>query len=320
MINTVNETFGTGFQVERIDRIKDLPVYMTFGRSFYKAYDGDICFFIVEVDDEKRFGVVSLDKQRHLYEEKTSLPVVYYFAHINKTQRDSLINHRIPFIADEKQLYIPFLGIAIHNLFKSKRVIKTDKMMPITQSLFLYLLYECQGKKVMKKDAANFLDVTRTSITRSSEQLLAMGLIKQESSGKESYMYMVDSGYDLFNKAKEYLINPIQEAYVTEYNDILKDMPISGEPALSKYSMINPSKISCVAVDKSILKKHSFEPLDEKWDISRNMIEIEFWKYNPVLFAKNGVVDPISLYMTKLGSQDERIEGALEEMLERYKW
>ena len=102
---------------------------------------------------------------------------------------------RIPFVGDDKQMYLPFLGIAIHNSFRKKKEIKTEKMMPVTQSLFLYLIYECKNKKIMKKQAAEYLNVTKTSITRASEQLEKMGLICQKTIG----------GYQLFIKAKRLL-------------------------------------------------------------------------------------------------------------------
>ena len=126
--------------------------------------------------------------------------------------------------------------------------------MPVTQSLFLYLIYECKNKKVMKKEAAEYLNVTKTSITRASEQLEKMGLICQEADGKECYMRTEDSGYQLFIKAKRYLINPVQKSFVVENLNQFTDMPVSGESALSNYSMLNPSVIESVAIDKSMEK------------------------------------------------------------------
>lgn len=51
-----------------------------------------------------------------------------------------------------------------------------------------------------------------------------------------------------------------------------------------------------------------------------NLVKLELWKYDPKKFARNGMVDPVSLYMTFVDNMDERIEGALEELLEEYKW
>jgi hypothetical protein len=48
--------------------------------------------------------------------------------------------------------------------------------------------------------------------------------------------------------------------------------------------------------------------------------EVEVWWYPPVLFAEDGIVDPLSLYLSLKEDHDERTETALEEMMEKFKW
>ena len=48
--------------------------------------------------------------------------------------------------------------------------------------------------------------------------------------------------------------------------------------------------------------------------------EVEVWSYSPDLFARDGVVDPLSLYLSIRGSSDERIEMALEKLEEAFPW
>ncbi len=320
MNNEINKTFGTDFQIEHIEKIKGLPIYMTSGRLFYLVKDDTVSFILVKVSDNEKYGVIALNKQRKAIEEKCKLPVAFWFDNLSKYQRDSLIGHKIPFVADGIQMYLPFLGVAIQNKFRNKSEVKADKMMPITQSLLLHLIYNCNGKRVMKKEAAEFLGVTKTSITRASAQLEKMGLIRQEMSGKEYYMWTEIFGYDLFIYAKDYLINPVQTIIVTESNELVDSMPVTGETALAEYSMINPSKIKNVAMDKSMAKNYVFEERDERWEVNTELVRLELWKYDPMLFAKENKVDPISLYMTLTGTEDERLEEALEEMMEAYKW
>ena len=50
------------------------------------------------------------------------------------------------------------------------------------------------------------------------------------------------------------------------------------------------------------------------------VIQLELWKYDPNLFAKDGIVDPVSLSMCFEENADERIEGSLEDYLEEYEW
>ena len=97
---------------------------------------------------------------------------------ITKAQRDALLSYQIPFVALPDQIYLPFLGILLSNKFKKVKEIKKEKMMPATQQLFLFLFYR-KGSSVLKSEAADALRLTRTSITRASEQLLAMDLIEQ---------------------------------------------------------------------------------------------------------------------------------------------
>lgn len=320
MFDSVNSIFGISFQIEKINSIKGLPVYMSSNRTFYKFTNEESSFLLVKLSESEKFGAVALKKQQKQYEEKTNMSVAYWFEFVTRAQRDSLIKHHIAFIAGDKQLYLPFLGVALENSFRKKQEIQSEKMMPVTQTLFLYLLYECSNQKIMKKQAAEYLNVTRTSITRASEQLEKMGLISQEMNGKECYMWTAASGYELFQKAKKYLINPVQKIYMTENCNAIQAMPVAGESALAMQSMINPSRIECFAMDKSLEKEYSFEKLDERWEEDKKLVQVEFWKYDPKKFSKNNMVDVVSLYMSLKDVKDERIEEALDEMMEEYEW
>jgi len=49
-------------------------------------------------------------------------------------------------------------------------------------------------------------------------------------------------------------------------------------------------------------------------------VEIEVWSYAPKLFAKDEVVDRLSLYASLRETDDERVESALGEMMEEMAW
>ena len=48
--------------------------------------------------------------------------------------------------------------------------------------------------------------------------------------------------------------------------------------------------------------------------------ELEIWSYPPELFSKEGVVDRLSLYLSMQANDDERVESALEEMMDQVAW
>jgi DNA-binding MarR family transcriptional regulator len=320
MNDNFKRLFGITFGVESI-KIKGLPVYITARRSFFRLsyYDND--FILVKLSSDERFGVVALEKQAVQISAKAGKPVAFEFENISRAQRDSLLERNIPFISNSGQLYLPFLGMMLSDRFiKRKKETELKKMMPITQALFLYLVYIGKDKLIMKKDAADRLCVTRTSITRASEQLVALDLISQEIRGKEYYMSIKGKGIEIYEKAKPYLINPIQKKITVIKNDIYDSYSLSGESALAKTTMLNSPEIPEYAVYKSDIDLDDVSFVDTKWNPEVEAVNIELWKYDPTLFAKNGIVDPISLALCFEDNADERIESSIEEYLEDYKW
>jgi len=62
-----------------------------------------------------------------------------------------------------------------------------------------------------------------------------------------------------------------------------------------------------------IPKRYHLSPIDEA------DFELEIWNYNPKLFSENERVDPFSLYLSLRDTKDERVETALEELMEKIK-
>ena len=317
MISHQKIIFGIKFDVKRVNPT-GLPLYLKAGRSFWIYSYSGMDFILVTIPNDEKFGVIALEKQRGLLEARFEKPIAYNFSYISARQRDSLIEKNISFISDSGQLYLPFLGMMLSNRFVHQKQINAEKMMPVTQALFLHLLYNSNSKPILKKDAAEQIGVTKTSITRASDQLLSMELIHQEKSGKECYITPVTKGIDLYEKAKPYLINPVQSIITTD-NDF-DSYPFSGESALSMCSMLNAPRIPVRAVYKADVDVEEIYEIDVRWSSDNNVVNVELWKYDPRLFAKNGIVDPVSLAMSFSENVDERIEASIEEYIGGYEW
>jgi len=311
--------FGLDFHAEKLET-KSLPLYLTAGRAFCKLSHAGQSFILIRVRADERFGVIALEKQAAQLSEKYGMPVAFEFENISRTQRNSLMERSIPFIAGSNQMYLPFLGIALSEHFVRPKTIKAEQMMPVTQSLFLWLLYKGNGKAVMKKDAAEAIGVTRTSLTRASEQLAAMQLISQEKSGKEFLMRAEGSGIDLYRKAKPFLINPVQKTITVQNNGEYDDCPLSGESALAQCTLLNHPRVPVRAVWKASIDSEKATETDIRWEPDADSVTLELWKYNPALYAKNGAADPVSVAMSFEKNADERIEGSIEDYLEGYTW
>lgn len=312
--------FGIECQV-RETLISGLPLYMVAGRKIAEVTLLNYCFILVSIPKEDKFGAIALKKQLALYSEKSNgLDVAYCFEKTTKVQRNALIEKRIPFISIPDQIYLPFLGISIRNSYKKEYNFSQEKMMPATQSLFLHFLYNKKDSYILKKQAAEELNLTRTSITRASEQLKQMKLIIEEAYGKEVHMQAVCYGREFYEKAKKYLINPVQKRIYIDKEYVDDEFIVAGESALSLYSMLGEPKEKIYAVYKNKSMVKLLPQIDLQWENEKKACQIELWKYDPGLFVQKGTVDPVSLAMSLQDNEDERVQGELQTYLEECKW
>jgi len=96
---------------------------------------------------------------------------------------------------------------------------------------------------------------------------------------------------------------------------------LAGESALSHHSMLAQTSRPTYAVSTREWKVLQLNNKITELDIHKpGSVEIEIWKYYPVLFAREGVVDPLYLYLNLKNIKDERVEMALDTLLEKFQW
>ena len=78
--------------------------------------------------------------------------------------------------------------------------------------------------------------------------------------------------------------------------------------------MLNPPAVPCFA-SKDITK---WTPVSTPELIDAgNQFALELWRYDPGKLSEGNCVDPLSLALSLQNDQDERVEMAVEEMLEK---
>jgi DNA-binding MarR family transcriptional regulator len=320
MKSYLEKYFGLDVKELAMDVPYGLPVYMTTIRTFKKYEIDNYTFIIVIIHDNDKYGVPALKRQLQIYREVMKCEIVFSFEEISQVQRNALVKAKLPFISVPYQIYMPFIGILFVNKFNKKNVIKVDKMMPATQQTFLYLLYYNKDQSIMKSALAKAVGLTRTSITRATDQLMQMQLITQEKKGKEIYIHCVEQGRGLYELAKPFLINPIHKELVIKKSEILLPLLKAGETALAEQTMLNPPALPEYAILKGNINLVDIIVSEPLWEENSNLKKIQIWKYDPNLFTKNEYVDPISLLCSFKENVDERIEQQLDMLLEEIKW
>ena len=84
--------------------------------------------------------------------------------------------------------------------------------------------------------------------------------------------------------------------------------------------MMNEPVIQSVALDKKRKDAKTLTEVDEKWVTDFELLRVELWKYDPALFARDGIVDPVSMAVSLRDCADERVQGELEEYMRGYQW
>ena len=291
-----------------------LPIFMTM-RDINIVEIYGVSFAIINIVKESELSISAMKKQKIKYEEAIQYPVAFELKIDSLAMRNALVKNRISFIDLSGNIFLPFLGIVLQNIYH-KQLVRTDKMMPATQMVFLELLYMDDEKSVLKSEIANKLNLTRTSITRATAQLKEMGLITESKSGIEISVRRNYSRREYYEKAKDYLMNPIQKVITVKRYETVTDFFCAGETALSQMSDLNPPKIQECAVYKGAEVVDQLEIMDARYEEWYDCLNLQLWKYNPSYFARNTLVDPVSLACTFKGNEDERIEMCIEELLE----
>lgn len=314
MKKQLEEFFGCVVNIKEYKEALALPIYMVMRHIRIVELYG-ISFALVDITKETDLSASAMKKQRKMYEEAMRCPVAYEVSVNSLSARNAMVKNGIAFIALPGNVFLPFLGIVLQDIYK-KQSVRADRMMPATQMVFLKLLYMDDNVSALKSEIASQLNLTKTSITRATAQLKEMDLITEKKSGTGIRIMRNCARKEYYDRAKKYLINPVQKVVIVKPEEAVVVGFEAGEAALSSVTELNLPRVEERAIYKGAELVDQLETVDVRFEDQSRCVKLQLWKYDPAYFAKNRVVDSVSLACTFLGNEDERIEMCLEELLE----
>jgi len=295
-----------------------LPVFLRSLYNFHKMIVLDTHCILIEIVDEAP-SIDSIIKHIKRVKVLTNDEIVLYYREISRYRRKSLIKNRIPFIVQDGQMFLPFLGL---DLKKAPEFVdkKAKTFSTSTQVAFLYFLYN-KDIVINTTEFARTIGFTNMTASRALNELYDARLVNYEVGGKtgRSKNYKRISDPEYFQKGHPYLKNPVKRlAYVQKSpNDALT----AGLEALAEMSMLNPPGYQVRAVTNEWLNQHDIETIDNKDIIKdKKLVQLEVWDYDPRLLSDKKHVDLMSLYVTLEEEKDERVEKALENVMRGEAW
>jgi hypothetical protein len=165
------------------------------------------------------------------------------------------------------------------------------------------------------------LGYSAMSMTRAFNELESTGLGEVTTEGRVRRLRFAMSKKDLWNRAQAFLRDPVKKRVWAEPLRGHLNAPAAGLTALAHLSQLAEPPRPVVAMRREDWKlARQRNELRELPHPSPESVEVELWRYDPELFARNGGVDRLSLYLSLRESRDERVEAALQIVLESLPW
>lgn len=331
-IKYLKRLFGQDIQAERLEREQKqkLPLFIAEAYDFYsiRLYARNVV--MIQLKEHEDFTITQIEK--HLNRLWTVFgTVILAFPTISAYTRKRLIEKRINFIVPEKQLFLPDLLIDLQENFIAYEPRKrSEKLLPSAQFILLFHLLSSKDNDWKLehhsfKEIAKRLGYTAMGVTKAIENLKQHKVVNVFG-GKEKYLEFKLDGAELWHyiDSRKLWTDPVLKKV---YSDVYPHATVllSNESALAEYSNMNPSHQLYYAIGRNDF--YGLENRDEFVEDSGQDRKycFEVWKYDPRMLSSRthdntAVIDPLSLYLSLRNIKDERIEMALEQILERYLW
>jgi len=164
-----------------------------------------------------------------------------------------------------------------------------------------------------------FLGVTAMTRTRAFAELDRLGLGEHSVEPKRRHLTIPEKPQDLVESALPLMLTPVKERLFVRRPKREISLKAAGQTALAHYSMIAEPLTPVYACGmeewKDLRLKLQVVPYPDD-----ETFQLEIWKYTPELFAVEGMVDQLNLFLAMRDDEDERIAAALEDMMEKRPW
>lgn len=314
------ETLGVSVSPTHWAGGKRLPLFLRDGYTFDAAEIlGEACLFMTDLREEDP-SPAKVRKHLDQIRSKWDGEIIYVRRQLPAYLRKRLIDQKVSFLVPGNQMYLPTLGIDLREHFRQLRQ-ATPTLSPATQAVVFYVLLGGEGQSHTPTELAERLGYTRMTMTRAFNELESEELGSVFFQGRQRFLTFGMGRRELWQKALPLIRSPVKLRRSAQLTAARTDGFVAGLSALARFSKLAAPRTPTIAMSTTQWKTIP------KARILRNVAaddpettEIEVWLYDPALFAKDNVVDRLSLFLSLRGNEDERVEASLEEMMEGVSW
>ena len=307
--------FRVRFKAVPLKEQVGLPIFMKQMYAFYKTelFEREIIF--LEKRNDEGVTADQLRKHGELVEQVFNRPVVFVLPHIESFTRKRIIQKQVAFVVPNKQLFIPQLMIDLRE-FRQSAPKQQGKLLPAAQCLIFYHILKEDLQPFNLKTIAEKLGYTQMTITRAAQVIEYNNLALIKSKKDKRIVFEQDKKI-LWQKALPLLQDPVKKVYFLEHPTQSDSVFQASFTALAHYTNLAEGGKKYFAVSQNDFKMLKKKKQIQVIPASETEVHLEIWKYAPGVLASDGIVDPLSLYLSMKDQEDERVQKALEALLEQ---
>ncbi|HBR92742.1 MAG TPA: hypothetical protein DEA90_01080 [Opitutae bacterium] len=317
----LQETLGVSLKCSPWDAAGAFPHHLKVSYEFEHC---DVLGqrFVLFLCRDPELTPASIEKHFEWVESKTGLRGIFVAERLESYNRKRLIERKIPFIVPGNQLYLPDLALDLReHLKKAKKTVNT--LSPASQVVVLsFLLGRLSAPdNLTPTGLAKQLPYTKMSMSRVIDELKGLNLVESLEEGRSARNRFVDKGQSLWKQAQPYLRNPVtKRIYLDELFHSLQFK--AGEYALDEMTMLVSRRETWAVTSKEWKELQGKDYIHMIPEVSKDLAhaELEIWSYAPKLLTDGPVVDPLSLALSLQHEKDERVEMAVDELLDKMTW
>ena len=219
--------------------------------------------------------------------------------------------------------FIPDLGVSLREYFQNIRINETETLSNVACFILFYHLYHPEETELTPTRLTRELAYSTMSISRGFQRTgKCSACLDTKKRKKNTSIHFNSHGKELWNKAHPFLASPVKKViYLPKDYSQSGEIYLSGLSALAEYSMINApaNRVCAMSLTRfnELKKGNRIETIPSEAD---EKIELQLWRYSPHIFFKDKTVDKLSLYLSLKNDPDERVEEALEELMDTIEW
>lgn len=267
-----------------------------------------------------------LQLQKHLQQMAHSLALApagtcLVAEHLSPYLRNRLIELGQAFVIPGRQLFWPALGSA-ETTQRPRRLPPRpmQDLSPVTQQVLIALLLRQLPPPITISDTAEALGCTAAGISQAVRVLEGCALVRSEARGRERNFELQDAPRETWKRAQSLLRNPIRRRIRVREAELPSALTMrAGESALAERGDLGAPDEPMYAVASRTWLEDPARPETLPMPDAGTCV-IELWRYPPQVTGRHGSVDPLSLYLSLRDSEDERVQLALQHLMDQQSW